>query len=409
MDLNRATARRQANLLGTPQIPVNSTVLAAVMRDQGLVALGLGTHDQQDFGEEHPPFWANHNVGGNAPTTTAMMVGVDNPTTQDEGICSAPSPCAFVNAGGGGTYAKLPPKLDLEFGEKDSNVDVASEQYVELMERQDAVKPDKLLAQDRWKHATDTEWHLVRLRNKAEVEAVKAALAGLRRAQREEEDSAGERRDGNKHGSKEDLEDDGDDEVQVIKFLTLRYEEPENDKVFKDRRKCEGMDQRNASRFIINSKLVNLVGQLILLPLYQKQQKVPVPLEYGPMAKERWAAYCSAPEVQLRMAIKYLYKRGKVAQRDYKIKQAVDAANEIAFEEAVEREIARYRASERDGMVPVRIRGQRPARWNGRDPTDSRGVHIRWARKKGFSFIRDDLIDIEHYKPSAKVVVSDKC
>lgn len=375
MDLNRDIAKRQAERFGqyAPNL-VNKTLLTAMLKEEGLIP---SSHCKQDG--KLPEFWkANSNCSGCNQNMEDSVCG-----NNCSYVAQDPNDPLFGGVGQRMEFAKQKADASNYHRENSLRIDIDNPEYIDLMNHQDQVKQDKLLVADRWKHPIDTEWHILRLKNKFEVDRVKTLLQELRKKNKDKED-----------------EEEKEEEVQVIKLLTLRYEEPENERAFKNAKKCEEMDKRNASRFLVNSKLADIVSHNILLPLYQKPQKVPVPLEYGPIAKERWAAYCSSPAVQLKQAVRYLHQRGKLAQKDYKINRAIELANDLAFKEAIEQEILRYKATERDGMVPVRIRGQRPARWNGRDETDSRGVYIRWVRRKGFSFIRNDLIDIEHYNPS---------
>jgi hypothetical protein len=250
-------------------------------------------------------------------------------------------------------------------------------------------RTDKLLQghDNKWRCPTETEWHILRLTDKDEEEFIKSALA--------------------KHRAEKATDDKPAVQIEMYKFLCLRYESPENEKLFKYKEKCMGMDARNKIRYFINSKLMGIVDTNIMVPLYQKAPKVPQPEQLAEIASERYDRFCSAEKIRIAKAVKYLKKRhNMVAEVDYKIKNAIEVCNDKAFNDAIEMAIERHK-----GKIPIRLTGQRPARWNGRDEVDSRGIRIRWKKGDGFSFLRPELITWEHWAPAAPepefVVVED--
>ncbi len=92
------------------------------------------------------------------------------------------------------------------------------------------------------------------------------------------------------------------------------------------------------------------------------------------------------------LAVRYLEERSKVCQKDYEIEDAVEYANDVAFQEDIEAKIQKWQ-----GRVRFRIVGSPPATWSGRETDrDSIGRRVKWSRDKHHTFI----------SPCAEVVLS---
>jgi hypothetical protein len=228
--------------------------------------------------------------------------------------------------------------------------------------------------EDHWSCVTDTKWYAIKLSDRP------GALEALREVADPElaPDSA------------------------VFKLLCRRYEEIKDETTFQSRQACAAVDTRNKAICLQNNKIVAHINDNVLKPLYHKALVVPHPPEYEKEAAERWAAYSSRPEIKLAEAIRYLMaNHKKAAELDYKLEDAVTLCDELAFAEAIKKKIA-----DSKGKISVRIPGQRPAKWNGEDETDSRGLHIRWVRLPEFSFLSPQYIDYEYYCKEAEPTVS---
>lgn len=227
--------------------------------------------------------------------------------------------------------------------------------------------------QDQWSCVSDTDWYLIKLADRPDNLPTLRELADPNLAT----DSA------------------------VIKLLCRRYEEINDEKTFQSREACAAVDARNKAICLQNNKIVSHVNENVIKPLYHKPLVVPHPPEYEKEAADRWNVYSNKPEIKLAEAIKYLMvSHKKVAELDYKLENAVALCDELAFAEAIKKKIA-----DSKGKISVRISGQRPAKWNGVDETDSRGLHIRWVRLPEFSFLSPQYIDYEYYCKEADPTV----
>jgi len=230
------------------------------------------------------------------------------------------------------------------------------------------VKTDALLDQDqRWACPEDTSWYLVRFKEGVALDA-------------------------------EFIERWLESPQDVHKFLCLRYEEPQDDKIFKNLELCREIAEKNRNRFKANVRLMRLVSSHVFAPLYQVAPTVPQPTDLAAVAEDRYRKYYKSDAVRIPKAIKYLKKKHNLlAEVDYNVKNVLSFCDDVAFQDAIAAEIAKH-----DGRIPVRIKGQRPVQWNGRDLTDSRGLHIRWVRLKDFSFLEPQHISYEYYSPASQ-------
>jgi hypothetical protein len=224
---------------------------------------------------------------------------------------------------------------------------------------------------DHWSCIEDTDWYLVKIADTQKLTALKELA-------------------------------DPECTDSVVKFLCKRYEEITDERVFEHRQKCAAVDSRNKTAYIANAKLCARLTDNILKPLYQKPLTVPHYPEYEKEAADRWAKYCAQDKIKITLAVKYLKeKHNKIAEVDYEIENVVDTCNDLAFADAIKAEIAKH-----NGHIPIRIPGQRPAKWDGVSETDNRGMGIRWKRPDDFSFI-NPVVSFEFYSVTGITVRDD--
>lgn len=193
----------------------------------------------------------------------------------------------------------------------------------------------------------------------------------------------------------------------VIPFIVKRYKNIDDPKLYKNIDECLKLDEENEQTYEENFKVIKLTNSYVTKPLYQKDLICPKPDCHAALAKEKWLEYARQPHVLLTEAIKYLKEKlNKIPMIDYNIEEAVEMCNEIAFTDAVEKEIARKK-----GRILISRPGRDGAVWDGRSETDNRGVHMRWKRLKDFSFLNSTAIQPEAYHKevpaTTTIVVSD--
>lgn len=86
------------------------------------------------------------------------------------------------------------------------------------------------------------------------------------------------------------------------------------------------------------------------------------------------------------LAVKYLFQHKKDCEKDYQIENAVQFANEVAFEKYVHEK-------QQKGQFRFRIPGSPPAFWDG-FPTnrDSFGRRVKWVKGENHCFISPEVI-----------------
>lgn len=85
------------------------------------------------------------------------------------------------------------------------------------------------------------------------------------------------------------------------------------------------------------------------------------------------------------LAVRYLHKRGKICEKDYAIENAVNAANDEAFEEYVREKRAK-------GTFRFRIPGSLPTHWDGNpEHEDGLGRKLEWSKGENHSFISPEI------------------
>ena len=86
------------------------------------------------------------------------------------------------------------------------------------------------------------------------------------------------------------------------------------------------------------------------------------------------------------LAVRYLKEHDKIAETDYFIENAVDAANTFAFEKAIEEKMDVSKESGKP--IKFRVPGSRPACWSGCvEDNDNLGRRVHWARDETHTFI----------------------
>lgn len=96
------------------------------------------------------------------------------------------------------------------------------------------------------------------------------------------------------------------------------------------------------------------------------------------------------------LAVRFLHEHNKVCEVDYNVENAVEIANEVAFQSEVEKK-------KKNGMIRFRICGSPPACWNGDESCwDSRGRKVQFIRGAQHSFISPEIMVAEQTEDEKK-------
>ena len=183
---------------------------------------------------------------------------------------------------------------------------------------------------------------------------------------------------------------DGSFEIS-LPLLMLPYKTTEDPRLCFDIDACRAIDNEN-DRIEKHNKYVTS-----LLSLFVAQNgcgtscnHVTLPIPPDNMASTRAARIRKIVDDKhsaTLLAVRFLFERGLLCERDYPGEAAVEKANDVAFAECIARKIDKAACK-----VRFRIMGSRPATWDGDpDHRDSSGRRVKWERGPTHTFMSPDV------------------
>lgn len=176
---------------------------------------------------------------------------------------------------------------------------------------------------------------------------------------------------------------------KTVPLRMIPYKVPKDSRMCFDIAACRAADEENEriqehnryvtsllSLFISKNGCSTSAGHVTLPPPPENLMETRTK-RLGEIFKNKYAATI--------LAVRYLHQHAKTCEVDYNVEDAVDAANDVAFDEAVKAKTAK-------GKFRFRLPGSKPAYWSGNsDERDSMGRRVKWAKGKTHSFISAEV------------------
>jgi hypothetical protein len=177
---------------------------------------------------------------------------------------------------------------------------------------------------------------------------------------------------------------------RTIPLRMLPYKTPEDPTQCFDARVCQAVDCENSALEEHNRYITSLVSLFVhqngcgtsaghvTLPSPPENLLVTRVKRLDDIFKDRHSATM--------LAVRYLYKHGRVCEQDYRIEDAVNVANDLAMDAYIadKRQSRRFR---------IKIPGSPPTYWSGdAADRDELGRRITWVKGKHHSFISPEVL-----------------
>lgn len=182
---------------------------------------------------------------------------------------------------------------------------------------------------------------------------------------------------------------EGSDFDCEIPLRMLPYQTPEDPKLCFDLAVCHKVDRVNETRTEHNRYVCSLLSMFvkdngcgtsanhITLPSPPDVLTETRAKRLNDIFKDKYGSTV--------LAVKYLAARERYCCKDYEPDKAVDMANEVAYQEAIQQRVGA-------GKVRVKIPGSRYTNWDGDEGhRDSAGRRVKWSKGKYHSFLSPEV------------------